>query len=260
MYQYKVEMKDEDVHVYQDQTKSDGEQQDQSLTEHNRSTSGIKDEQQELSLTEQNWSTSTIKEEQRDLSLNEQHWFTCGIKEEQKDPSLTEQQKSTSTIKEEQHWSTGGIKEEKQNPTDQQVSTPPGDTHRLPGTATASLATAVTSVRSYDYTSLFREYIESLLAISTTRAEVAKVLGISRPTMYKLLREYNIMHKKFCNISDEELDATINEIKSKYPKIGEIMMIGHLRSKKIVVQRSRVRQSLQRIYAAGVESRRTTTI
>lgn len=67
-----------------------------------------------------------------------------------------------------------------------------------------------------------------------TLTKVAEVLQISRPTLYNLMREYNIRHTKFCNISDEELDATINEIKSEHSNAGEVMLIGHLRSKNVV--------------------------
>ncbi|XP_040928010.1 uncharacterized protein LOC121202433 isoform X2 [Betta splendens] len=77
------------------------------------------------------------------------------------------------------------------------VSTLPDDTHRHPGTATASLATAVTSLRSHEHTSISREDIESLLALGTTLTEVAKVLQISRPTLYKLMQDYNIRHTRF---------------------------------------------------------------
>ena len=72
------------------------------------------------------------------------------------------------------------------------------------------------------------------------------------------MRVYNIRHTKFCNISDEELHATICEIKAEHPHVGEVMLNGHLRARNIVVQCRRLRVSVQRVDGAGVESRRTT--
>lgn len=91
-------------------------------------------------------------------------------------------------------------------------------------------------------------------------SEVASVLQISRPTLYKLMREYNIRHTKVFNISDEEFDATICEIKAEHPHAGEVMFNGHLCARNIVVRRRRLRDSVKRVDGAGVESRRTTTV
>ncbi|KAK0138682.1 hypothetical protein N1851_024773 [Merluccius polli] len=127
-------------------------------------------------------------------------------------------------------------------------------------TGTSNFAATVTSLRSDEHTSISKEDIEGLLLLGTTLSEVASVLRISRPTLYKLMRVYNLRSTKFCNISDEELDATICEIKAEHPHVGEVMLNGHLRARNIVVQRRRLRDSVQRVDGAGVESRRTTTI
>ena len=99
-----------------------------------------------------------------------------------------------------------------------------------------------------------------MLLLGMALSEVASVLRISRPTLYKLMRECNVRHTKFCNISDEELDTTICEIKVEHPHIGEVMLNGHLRTRNIVVQRRRLRDSVKRVDGTGVGSRRTTTI
>ena len=67
------------------------------------------------------------------------------------------------------------------------------------------------------------------------------------------MRVYNIRRTKFCNLSDEESDATICEIKAEHPHVGEVMLNGHLRARNIVVQRRRLRDSVQRVDGAGVE-------
>uniref|UniRef100_A0A3Q3FD54 Integrase catalytic domain-containing protein n=1 Tax=Labrus bergylta TaxID=56723 RepID=A0A3Q3FD54_9LABR len=109
-------------------------------------------------------------------------------------------------------------------------------------------------------TIISKEDIVSLLLLGTSLSEVASVLRISRPTLYKLMREYNIRRTKFSNISDEELDATISEVKAEHPHVGEVMLNRHLRARNIIVQRRRLRDSIKCLDRAGVESRRTTTI
>lgn len=99
-----------------------------------------------------------------------------------------------------------------------------------------------------------------MLLLGTTLSEVASVLRISRPTLYKLMRDYNIRRTKFCTISNEELDATIRQIKAEHPHLGEVMLNGHLRARNIVVQRHCLRDSVKRVDGAGVASRSTTTI
>lgn len=64
-----------------------------------------------------------------------------------------------------------------------------------------------------------------MLGIALT--EVASVLGISRPTLYKLMCAYSIRHTKFSDISDKELDETNRDIKTEHPHVGEVMLNGH---------------------------------
>lgn len=90
--------------------------------------------------------------------------------------------------------------------------------------------------------------------------EAASILGISRRTLYKLMREYHISRTKFVSITDEELDHAVSEIKTEHPHVGEVMLNGHLRSRNIVVQRNRLRDSIRRVDSAGVESRRRRAI
>ena len=65
------------------------------------------------------------------------------------------------------------------------------------------------------------------------------------------MRVYNIRRTKFCNLSDEELDATICEIKAEHPHVGEVMLNGHLRARNIVVQRRRLRGLMVLVLSPG---------
>ncbi|XP_034549223.1 uncharacterized protein LOC117819842 [Notolabrus celidotus] len=105
-----------------------------------------------------------------------------------------------------------------------------------------------------------REELENVLILKTTFTEAASILGVSRPTFYKLLQDFNIPTSKFNNISDQQLDLKVSQLKTEHPNVGEVMLMGHLRSINIVVQRRRVRESLQRVDSAGVLDRRRTAI
>ncbi|XP_039865499.1 uncharacterized protein LOC120719994 [Simochromis diagramma] len=105
-----------------------------------------------------------------------------------------------------------------------------------------------------------KEELENVLSLKTSFTEAASILSISRPTLYKLLQDYNISESKFNVISDHELDQIVSQIKTEHPNVGEVMLMGHLRSKNIVVQRWRVRKSLRRVDSAGVLSRRRTAV
>nr|XP_055037209.1 mucin-5AC-like [Misgurnus anguillicaudatus] len=89
-----------------------------------------------------------------------------------------------------------------------------------------------------------KEELEHVLSLKTTFTEAASILSISRPTFYKLLQDHNIPTSKFKSISDQQLDLKMSQIKTEHPNVGEVMLMGHLRSKNIVVQRQRLLDSL----------------
>lgn len=103
--------------------------------------------------------------------------------------------------------------------------------------------------------------ITELLALKLSYAQIAKVLGICRTSLYKKMNEYRINYKeKYSIISDNELDNTIKQIYQDQHKMGEVMLMGHLRSKGIDVQRKRVREAIHRVDPVGVEERKANGI
>ncbi|XP_023807452.1 uncharacterized protein LOC111946834 [Oryzias latipes] len=130
----------------------------------------------------------------------------------------------------------------------------------IASTSSATSAGAGTSQRLVGTTLISKEDIERLIFLGTTLSETASILEISRPTLYKLMREYGIKHQKFSDISDQELDEVIRAIKSNHPHVGEVMLNGHLRARNIIVQRHRLRDSVQRVDFAGAQSRRTSAV
>ena len=101
--------------------------------------------------------------------------------------------------------------------------------------------------------------VKQLRKLGLSWTIIAERLNISRQTLYRQLEgEPNLAG--YTLISDQELDACIRSYVSDHPNDGERMIIGHLRSQEIFVQRSRIRQSIHRVDPAGVAERRRTTI
>uniref|UniRef100_A0A8C6K7J7 Integrase catalytic domain-containing protein n=1 Tax=Nothobranchius furzeri TaxID=105023 RepID=A0A8C6K7J7_NOTFU len=117
-----------------------------------------------------------------------------------------------------------------------------------------------------------KEELENVLSLRTTFTEAASLLFVSRQTFYKLLKDHNIPASKYVSInhnipaskyvsiSDEQLDTIISQIKTGHPNIGEVMLMGHLHSRDIVVQRRRLRESLHRVDPVGIQSRRRSSV
>ena len=73
--------------------------------------------------------------------------------------------------------------------------------------------------------------------------------------------EYGINYKeKYSVISNHELNETIREIYRSQHKMGEVMLMGHLRSKGINVQRKRAREAVHRVDPEGDEERKAKAI
>jgi hypothetical protein len=85
-------------------------------------------------------------------------------------------------------------------------------------------------------------------------------MGVSRSTVYRTLDKNNLQRERFSSISDEELNRVIREIKEVHPDVGEVMMMGHLRSRNICVQRSRMRNILHSVDRVGITQRQVTAI
>ncbi len=98
--------------------------------------------------------------------------------------------------------------------------------------------------------------VREMFDLGFTVSQMATRFNLSRPTVYKLLSEAGIEHSaRFTGIDDTQLDRIIAEIKEAHPNAGEINVIGHLRARKIRVQRNRVRASIHRVDPQGPAER-----
>lgn len=80
---------------------------------------------------------------------------------------------------------------------------------------------------------------------------IAKMHLVHRVTIWRRLQEHGIQIDRFSSISDEELNEIVREIYADHPHCGVSMMLGHLRSRNIFIQRYRVRLALKQIDPAN---------
>ena len=87
--------------------------------------------------------------------------------------------------------------------------------------------------------------IEFLRNLKFTWDRIASIVGVSRSTLYRWLKEEGLSTSiTYSNISDQSLDPLITTIKRQHPHDGERLMLGHLVSYGIRVQRTRLRASI----------------
>ena len=83
--------------------------------------------------------------------------------------------------------------------------------------------------------------VEYLRSLRFTFTKIAEILGISRSTLYRRLDEEGIDRlATYTDLSDNDLDSTVSEIKQSHPNDGERLIIGCLLQAGIVVQRYRI--------------------
>lgn len=73
------------------------------------------------------------------------------------------------------------------------------------------------------------------------------MLGLSRSTLYRRLDDYNIPKNNCADISTNQLDEIVKEIKTNFPNDGEVMLNGHMLSRGIKVPRSSLRATIHRV-------------
>lgn len=89
---------------------------------------------------------------------------------------------------------------------------------------------------------------------------MARMLGMSRHTLYRLLQEYDISPNIFTDLTESQLDDLLKSIKVEHPNTGEVMLQGHLLQMGIKVPRAMLRAAIHRIDHDKTVLRRSTTI
>jgi AraC-like DNA-binding protein len=100
--------------------------------------------------------------------------------------------------------------------------------------------------------------VKELRQLNYNWKQIARLLGISRATLYRRLKDSGI--KSYTEISNEELDDCVRAIKQIHPNDGEILLQGHLRSRDINVPRQLLRDSIHRVDGSSTYDRRRLLI
>lgn len=105
------------------------------------------------------------------------------------------------------------------------------------------------------------EEVEFLHSLNFQWKKIANILGVSRSTLHRRLREEGMQDDLwFSDICDDDLDILVKQIKEEHCNDGEVLMAGHLAARNIRVQRTRLRASIHRVDPLGTVQRRMTTV
>lgn len=97
-----------------------------------------------------------------------------------------------------------------------------------------------------------------LLELGYSVPGVARLMGVSRATLFRRMKDLNLSVKGLhSNFTDEELDAKVSELKSNMPNAGYCMVRRNLKAMGHRVQWDRIRASMHRVDTVGILSRLT---
>ena len=87
--------------------------------------------------------------------------------------------------------------------------------------------------------------------------KIASIFGVSIKTIERRRKENNISddYIGYANISDNELDNLVKELRYHQPFSGQIILMGILKSRGIRIHRQRLRDSLHRVDSFGMINR-----
>lgn len=117
-----------------------------------------------------------------------------------------------------------------------------------------------TSVTGRPRIQVKKQDVVALRALNFSWTKIARMLGISRQTLYRRLQEYGIPSSDYDAITSTELDEVIMDVKRDHPNDGEVMIQGHLVGLGIRVPRSQLRASIHRVDHENTQIRRSHTI
>ena len=104
--------------------------------------------------------------------------------------------------------------------------------------------------------------IWSLRSVGFTWRKIAKFLFVSERTLRRRRQEmgWPMGEQEFNEISNQNLDNVVRDILSMSPNSGERMVMGALRGRGLLVQRYRVRESINRVDPVSRALRRLRTV
>ena len=117
------------------------------------------------------------------------------------------------------------------------------------GLTTVSSRTRVVGRPRYEISLPQQEFLRNTMRF--TWSQITGMLLVSRTTLWRSVQNLESFSSHYTTISDARLDELIRTIRQGFPNLGISMMLGHLRSRNVFVQRHRVRSSLVQIDPVG---------
>ena len=98
-----------------------------------------------------------------------------------------------------------------------------------------------------------KEQLEFFVERRFSVSEMASLLNVSPRTVERRLNEFGLsLRNNYSDISDENLDNVVQEIKRNFPNTGYKRMKGFLSQRGYTVQQERIRESMRRVDPEGV--------
>ncbi|KAI7811048.1 hypothetical protein IRJ41_009739 [Triplophysa rosa] len=99
--------------------------------------------------------------------------------------------------------------------------------------------------------------LERHQSLDVTAEETARCIGVSLRTVRRKFAHHGLRKRDlYTSITNEELDRVLAELHHRYPNAGYKMILGHIRSRQLRIQKHRVLASLRRVDPEGMELRR----
>ncbi|XP_008304281.1 uncharacterized protein LOC103375742, partial [Stegastes partitus] len=101
-----------------------------------------------------------------------------------------------------------------------------------------------------------KEYLQDLIDMQLSISCIAKLLGVSKKTVFRRMHEFGLSVKgSYSNLTDGELDNLVRSVKLRMPHIGYRMMKGELQAMGHRVRWEQVSESMHRVDSAGILER-----
>jgi len=103
--------------------------------------------------------------------------------------------------------------------------------------------------------------LEYLLHLGFSCPQIASILAVSLSTIRRRMTDCNLsVSSLYAQITDQELDVLVTDIKHAFPNCGYRLMYGHLLNQGYRVAQMRIRDSLHRVDPDGSVIRWASTI
>ena len=101
------------------------------------------------------------------------------------------------------------------------------------------------------------ETLIELRSLGFSWEDIARMLLVSRWTIHRRVSEFGLNHlPRFSDVTDEQLNSKVSAFLREHGcLVGSSMVLGHLRSEGLIIQRERVRKCLARVDPQNVKKR-----